>query len=157
VTEIAAPPAAITDFFAAEDWDFALLDDDSPAPGVRAGFRGDSGEWPVDVLWLDDGEQLVVHSTVPREVPDDRRAAVAGYLTFVNFHLAVGSLEMSPVSGELRARTAVAVARDELSEDLVARQVYANVLTLDRYLPGVIQVVWGTEPHEAYAAIAGQL
>jgi hypothetical protein len=33
--------------------------------------------------------------------------------------------------------------------------VYANVMTMDRYLPGVVQVVWGTEPVEAYAAIDG--
>jgi len=35
----------------------------------------------------------------------------------------------------------------------MARQVYVNVLALDRYLPGVIQVVWGTEPAVAYASI----
>lgn len=149
----AAPPAAVTDFFAAEDWAVSLLGDDAPAPGVRGGFKGDSGEWLVDVLWFDDVEQLVVHSTVARPVPDDRRAAVAGYLTFVNFGRTVGCLELSPITGELRARTSVAVARGELTEDLVARQVYASVLTMDRYLPGVIQVVWGVEPHDAYAAV----
>lgn len=150
-----AIPLAITDFFIAEDWAVSRFDSDAPAPGVRGAFKGDSGEWIVDVMWFDDVEELVVHSTVARPVPDDRRAPVAGYLTFVNFGLTLGSIEVSPVSGELRARTGVAVSQAQLTEDLVARQVYANVLTLDRYLPGVIQVVWGTEPHVAYAAIDG--
>jgi len=33
--------------------------------------------------------------------------------------------------------------------------VYSNVLSMDRYLPGIVQVVWGTDPADAYAAIDG--
>jgi hypothetical protein len=145
-------PAAVTDFFAGEDWEVNVLDD-APAPAVRGGFRGSNGEWFVDVLWFNDVEQLVVHSTVSRPVPDDRRAAVAGYMTFVNYGMPIGNLELSPVTGDLRYKTGVAVAAGELTADMVARQVYVNVLAMNRYLPGVVQVVWGTEPAVAYASI----
>jgi hypothetical protein len=74
-------------------------------------------------------------------------------MTFVNYGMPIGNLELSPVTGDLRYKTGVAVAADELTQDIVARQVYVNVLALDRYLPGVIQVVWGTEPAVAYASI----
>ncbi len=145
-------PEAVTSFFAAESWAAGELDD-APVPAVRAGFRGESGEWYVDVLWFDDVEQLVVHSVAPKPVPEDRRGPVAGYLTFVNYGLPVGNFELSPVTGDLRCKTSVAVATAAVTEDLVARQVYANVSLMDHYLPGVVQVVWGTDPGDAYAAI----
>jgi hypothetical protein len=122
---------------------------------VRAGFRGESGEWFVDVFWFADVEQLVVLSVAPKPVPEDRCGPVAGYLTFVNYGLPVGNFELSPLTGDLRCKTSVAIAANELTEDLVARQVYANVALMDRYLPGVVQVVWGTDPGDAYAAIDG--
>jgi len=147
-------PEAVVDFFASEDWAVNVLDD-APVPAVRGGFRGDSGEWYVDVLWHDDVEQLVVHSIAPKPVPEDRTGAVAGYLTFVNYGLPVGNFELSPITGDVRFKTGIGIARDELTENIVARQVYANVLSMDRYLPGIVQVVWGTDPADAYAAIDG--
>jgi hypothetical protein len=147
-------PKAVSAFFAAESWTVNGLDD-APVAAVRGGYRGESGEWYLDVLWHDDAEQLVVHSCAPKPVPDDRTAAVAGYLTFVNYGLPVGNFELSPVTGDVRFKTGVAIAVSDLTEDIVARQVYANVMTMDRYLPGIVQVVWGTDPADAYAAIDG--
>jgi hypothetical protein len=147
-------PAVVTAFFAEEEWAVAAIDD-SPVPAVRGGYRGENGEWTVDVFWFVDSEQLVVHSGVPRPIPDDRLAAVAGYLTFVNFGLPVGNFELSPLTGDVRFKTGIAAAEGDLTEDLVARQVYANVMITDRYLPGIVQVVWGTDPADAYAAIDG--
>ena len=152
--EQAQMPDAVTAFFAAESWMVNRLED-APVVAVRGGYRGDSGEWYVDVLWHDDVQQLVVHSTAPKPVPEDRCAAVAGYLTFVNYGLPVGNFEVSPLIGNVRCKTGVAVAAHELTEDIVARQVYANVMTMDRYLPGIVQVVWGTDPSDAYPAIDG--
>jgi hypothetical protein len=147
-------PEAVTAFFSAEAWMVNQLDD-APVAAVRGGYRGESGEWYVDVLWHDDVEQLVIHSTAPKPIPEDRTAAVAGYLTFVNFGLPIGNFELSPVSGTVRFKTGISIAAPELSEAIVARQIYANVLAMDRYLPGIVQVVWGTEPGDAYAAIDG--
>jgi hypothetical protein len=147
-------PEAVTAFFASESWTINHLED-APVAAVRGGYRGESGEWYVDVLWHDDVEQLVIHSTAPKPVAEDRCAAVAGYLTFVNYGLPVGNFELSPITGNVRVKTGLAIASHELTEDIVARQVYANVMTMDRYLPGIVQVVWGTEPADAYAAIDG--
>ena len=107
------------------------------------------------MFWFPVDEQLVVHSQAPKPVPEDRCAPVAGYLTFVNYGLPVGNFELSPLTGDLRCKTSVAIAESDLTEDIVARQVYANVALMDRYLPGVVQVVWGTDPGDAYAAIDG--
>jgi hypothetical protein len=147
-------PEAVTAFFAAESWGVNRLDD-APVAAVRGGYRGESGEWFLDVLWHDEVEQLVIHSTAPKPIPEDRCAAVAGYLTFVNFGLPIGNFELSPISGAVRFKTGISIAAPELSEAIVARQVYANVLAMDRYLPGIVQVVWGTDPGDAYTAIDG--
>jgi hypothetical protein len=147
-------PAAVTAFFTAESWMVNDLDD-APVAAVRGGYRGESGEWYVDVLWHDDVEQLVIHSTAPKPIPEDRTAAVAGYLTFVNYGLPIGNFELSPLTGSVRVKTGLAVGANDLTEDIVARQVYANVMTMDRYLPGIVQVVWGTDPADAYTAIDG--
>ena len=147
-------PAAVTAFFASEEWAVSAIDD-APVPAVRGGFRGENGEWTLDVFWFTDSQELVIYSSLPNPIVDDRRGAVAGYLTFVNFGLPVGNFELSPVTGHLRFKTGVAVLEEDLTEDIVARQVYANVMTTDRYVPGIVQVVWGTDPGAAYAAIDG--
>jgi len=147
-------PKALSAFFETEQWSVEPIDD-APVPAARGGFQGESGEWFVDAFWFPADEQLVVLSVAPKPVPEDRCAPVAGDLTFVNYGLPVGNFELSPLTGDLRCKTSVSIAEADLTEDLVARQVYANVALMDRYLPGVVQVVWGTDPGDAYAAIDG--
>ena len=147
-------PSAVSAFFDAERWDVLSIDE-SPVPGVRGAFRGENGEWFVDVFWFPEFEHLVVLSVATSPVPDESREAVAGYLTFVNFGLPLGNFELSPETGDFRCKTSVSIAEADLTAEIVARHVYANVALMDRYLPGVEQVLDGVDADYAYDAVDG--
>jgi hypothetical protein len=58
--------------------------------------------------------------------------------------------------GEIRYKTSIDVEGDRLSPAMVQQLVYANVLTMHRYLPGIMRVIYGNvSPAEATAEIEG--
>jgi len=58
--------------------------------------------------------------------------------------------------GEVRFKTSIAVTEEGLSTAMFKRLVYINVMTMDDYLPGIMQVAFSdTAPAEAIAAIEG--
>ena len=58
--------------------------------------------------------------------------------------------------GEVRYKTSIDVEGGELTFKMWKSLVYANVLTMDRYFPGIMSVVYGgTSPEEAITEIEG--
>ncbi len=58
--------------------------------------------------------------------------------------------------GEVRYKTSIDVEGDELTPALIRQMVYANILTFDKYLPGIMRVMYGdTPPAEIIAEIEG--
>jgi hypothetical protein len=55
----------------------------------------------------------------------------------------VGNFELDYEDGEVRFKTSLDVENVELSHDLVSNHVYANVWTMDRYLPALFGVIYG--------------
>jgi hypothetical protein len=138
--------------FAAEEWPF----EEAPGrPVLRLGFEGEAGRWVCYAQAKDDVQQFLFYSVAPSPVPEELRGAVAEYLTRVNMHLSVGNFEMDFEDGEVRFRTSIDVEGDRLTAPLVRSLAVANVVTMDRYLPGLAAVVAGTGPAEALAAIDG--
>lgn len=125
-------------------------------PGSRLlswAFRGENGEWFGQTWWLEDAEQLLVYSICPLSVPASARADVDRYVAQVNRELVVGSFETDD-DGQLRFRTSLGVAEDELTAGLVRRALEANVATMDAYLPGVVRIVVARQStEEALAAV----
>jgi hypothetical protein len=125
-------------------------------PGSRLlswAFRGRHGEWFGQTWWLDHAEQLLVYSICPLSVPEAARREVERYVACVNRELVVGSFETED-DGQLRLRTSLGLAADELTPSLVRRALDANVTTMDHYLPGVVRiVVGGQSADEARAAV----
>jgi hypothetical protein len=45
--------------------------------------------------------------------------------------------------GEIRYKTSIDVENDKLSDAILRNLVYANLWTTDRYLPGILSVIYG--------------
>ena len=78
------------------------------------------------------------------EVPENKRLGVAEFLMRANWGLEIGKFTMNLEDGEVRCETYVNVKGHRLSLPLVKNVVYANILTMDRYLPGIYSVTWGS-------------
>lgn len=62
----------------------------------------------------------------------------------------IGNFEMDFTDGEIRYKTSIDVEGDKLSSALIKRLVYANVMMMDEYLPGIVSVTEGDmEPKDA--------
>jgi hypothetical protein len=113
----------------------------------------------VLVTWfsIDEDDDIVLYvSRCPVFVPEERRPAAMEFLTRANFGLRIGHFEFDLDDGEVRYKTSIDVEGDELSPALVKRMLRPNLMTMDRYLPGLLRVVYGaTTPAQEIAAIEG--
>ncbi len=108
-----------------------------------------------------------MYSICPLRIPVDRRSAMAEFLIRANYGLVIGNFEMDYDDGEVRYKTSLDVEEMEdlagpmdTAEDagptfvLLRHIVYANVAAMDRYLPGILAVLAGSQtPAEAVERI----
>jgi hypothetical protein len=138
-------------FFIAEDWDYQRIE---RREILRLGFTGDHGNWTCFAQSREDQRQVVFYSICPLRVPEAKRAALAEYLTRANYGLIVGNFELDYDDGEIRFKTSLDVEDAELTSALLSHIVYANVTNMDRYLPGIVAVLAGSQtPLEAVSSI----
>ncbi len=131
------------EFFESDGWPFTRLEGQ---PTLSMGFRGERGQWTCYAEVREEYQQFVFYSVCPVNAPEEKRPAAAEFLTRANYGLIVGNFEMDWDDGEIRYKTSIDVAGDHLSPALVRQLVYANVLMMDVYLPGIMLVLFGDIP-----------
>lgn len=140
-------------FFVEDGWKFTRI---QGKPLLSLPFRGDHGNWQCWAQVLEERQQFIFYSVCPVNVPEGKRLAVAEYLTRANYGLVIGNFEMDFRDGEVRYKTSIDVEGAEIAPALVRNLVYANVITMDRYLPGLLGVIYGNlTPEQAIAQVEG--
>jgi len=141
------------DFFQQDEWAFTQIEDQ---PILRLGFQGENGQWNCYAQAREEQSQLLFYSICPVKAPEGKRMAVAELLTRANYGMFIGNFELDFSDGEIRYKTSIDVEGSQLSPALVKPLVYANVLMMDRYLPGIMSVIYGNvSPAEAVAKAEG--
>jgi hypothetical protein len=140
-------------FFQQDNWSFAQLEDQ---PILRMVFQGDNAQWICYAQAREEQKQFLFYSVCPVNAPEDRRMAVAEFLTRANYGMLIGNFEMDFDDGEIRYKTSIDVEGDRLTLALVQQLVYTNVLMMDHYLPDLMGVIYGNmAPAEAVAKAEG--
>lgn len=132
-------------FFDVDEWHVTPMDD---RPVLAMGFSGKNGNFQCFAQAREEQQQTVFYSVCSINAPDTRRAATAEFITRANYGLIIGNFELDYDDGEVRFKTSIDVEGDSLSENLMRHIVYANVLTMDRYLPGLMKVFYGNDEPE---------
>ncbi|HEY9892637.1 MAG TPA: YbjN domain-containing protein [Candidatus Sericytochromatia bacterium] len=141
----------IVNFFEEDGWPFVQIEGE---PLLQMVFQGENGKWTCYAKARDDQKQFVFYSVCPVNAPDSKRLAVAEFLTRANSGMIIGNFEMDFEDGEIRYKTSIDVEDDSLSSGLIKRLVYANVMMMDAYLPGMMSVIYGdVTPVDAIAQI----
>jgi hypothetical protein len=148
----------MVDFFSQMEWPFdrgtSPLNQDQPI--YRLISQGENGEWSCFACPREDMQQCVFYSVYPDLIPEERRNVVNEFLTRANFGMAIGNFEINLDSGEVRFKTSIDVEGDHFSLELFQQLVAANVNTMDRYLPGIREVIEGqATPEAAIAQLEG--
>ncbi len=125
-------------------------------PILRTGFEGKNGAWNVFIQADEAHRLLLIYSVCPFKVSEDQRPAVVEYVTRANYGLLLGNFEFDYTDGEVRFKTSIDVESAELTPALVHNLAYANVYMMDRYLPGIMMVVYGkAQPADAIREVEG--
>jgi hypothetical protein len=97
---------------------------------------------------------VVFNTAAPINVPEERRGAAAEFVARANNRLWVGCFELDYATGQISYVTSVDVQDGELTPRMVQSLFVTNIKTMDKYLPGIIQIIGGNvSPEEAIASI----
>ncbi|MBN1202725.1 MAG: YbjN domain-containing protein [Anaerolineae bacterium] len=99
-------------------------------------------------------EQLLFYAVAPTRVPEEVRPAVAEFLSRANYGMHIGNFELDYSDGEVRYKSSLDFEGEALTPNLIRHAIYPAVLIMDRYLPGLMSVVYGGRtPFEAIEEI----
>ncbi|MEH1983839.1 MAG: YbjN domain-containing protein [Nostoc sp.] len=143
----------MVNFFKADDWPFVQIEGQ---PVLQIIFQGENGKWTCYASTRIEQQQFIFYSLCSVNTPEEKRLAVAEFLTRANSGMVIGNFELDFADGEIRYKTSIDVEGDRLSYAIIRRLVYANVTMMDRYLPGIMSVIYGNvSPEDAIAQIEG--
>ena len=140
-------------FFEEDGWPIELLNAEM---AFSSGFRGESARWACLGRVREEHSQFIFYSVCPMLVGEEKRSEVGEFINRANFGMLVVNFEMDYADGEVRYKTSLDVEGAECSQALIRQVVAANVLMMDRYLPGLMSVLYGgATPAQAIASIEG--
>ncbi|MBW4507273.1 MAG: YbjN domain-containing protein [Scytonematopsis contorta HA4267-MV1] len=142
---------AIINFFTQDDWSFTKIKGE---PVLQLLFQGQNAQWTCYAKAREEQQQFVFYSICPVIVPETKRVAIAEFITRANSGMIIGNFELDFTDGEICYKTSVDVEGSTLTFPLIKRLVYANVMVMDEYLPGILSVINDdTFPIDAIAKI----
>jgi hypothetical protein len=142
---------AVRQFLEEDDWPYTLMEERLV---YKTGFEGKNSQFTCYAQERAEQQQFVFYSIFPVRVPDNKLADVSEFITRANYGMIIGNFELDYGDGEIRYKTSVDVEDVDLVEPLVRHLMYANVLTMDKYFPGLMRVLYaGISPAEAIGEI----
>ncbi|MBX9690882.1 MAG: YbjN domain-containing protein [Cyanobacteria bacterium] len=96
-------------------------------------------------------ESVIFRTYCPVNVPEHARERMAEMITRINFSTKHGCFIMDMADGELVYKTSVSVVGSTLSTNLIRNIVYVNLMTMERWLPAMMTVIYsGASPEHAF-------
>ncbi len=124
----------------------------------RVGVSGENGQMACYAQIRVELEQFLFYAIAPTKAPEDGRLAVAEFITRANYGLRIGNFELDFDDGEVRYKSSMDFEGAMLTPELIKNAIYPAVQTMDRYLPGLMSVFYGSKSAaEAIAEIEADL
>jgi hypothetical protein len=124
---------------------------------LKMGFSGANSQVACFAQIRVDKQQFLFYVMSPVNVPEDRRARAAEFLTRANWGLRIGNFEMDYSDGQVRYKSSVDFEGFPLEGPMIRNAIYPAVQTMDRYLPGLMTMIYGdAEPADAILKAEGQ-
>ncbi len=105
-------------------------------------FQGENGQWMCLVKVREEQEQLIFYSISPVKVAENKRLVMAEFLSRANFGLSIGNFELNFADGQIRYKTSIAAKGNGVNSALIGQLIFANLLTMDEYLPGIMSIIY---------------
>ena len=139
--------ASMCRFFDEEEWPYLAIEGES---AVKLSCTGNNGEWTCYSQIREEPARFLFYSVYNAKALEPRRAAVAEFITRVNYGMVLGNFEMDFTDGEIRYKTSAYLQSLVPAKDFYHTLVYTNLLVTDKYLPGLMSVIYaGMAPEQA--------
>ena len=124
---------------------------------LRIDVNGKTANWAVIVKCIDEDRQFVVYSVCGNKPTQDKYTVMQEFLTRANFGLRIGNFELDLQDGEIRFKTSIQFAGEVQADLMIEQCLLINIMTMERYLPGILQVIFtDISPEQAIAQIESQ-
>ncbi|WP_439638163.1 YbjN domain-containing protein [Spirulina sp.] len=121
---------------------------------IRLDVNGQAATWSTMVKCINEHQQIIIYSICPNKATVDKLIVIQEFLTRANFGLKFGNFELDLSDGEVRFKTSIQFAGMVEPEAMIEECLSLNIVTFDRYLPGLLQVMFtDVVPQDAIAAI----
>jgi len=137
---MAAIVEVVQAFLREMEWNWEQIDEHR----LRVLVGGEAGRWLWTACWNAEDTLFVSYSTCSFKVPPKRRSAVAEFLAMANYGLKLGNFELDLDDGEVRFKLSVPVPGGQLSRLLVRDLAFCGFSRIDRYIPSLMTVAFGT-------------
>lgn len=121
---------------------------------IRLDVEGQAATWSTMVKCINEHQQIIIYSICPNKAIAEKLSRIQEFLTRANFGLKFGNFELDLSDGEVRFKTSIQFAGEIDPEPMIQECLSLNIVTFDRYLPGILQVMFtDVLPEDAIAAI----
>jgi len=121
---------------------------------LRIDIKGQTANWITIVKCVEEYQQFVVYSMCSNKPPVQKYSVMQEFLTRANFGLKFGNFEFDLQDGEIRFKTSIQFAGEVQVESMIEQCLLINIMTMERYLPGILQVIFTEiDPQAAIASI----
>ncbi len=111
--------------------------------GYWVNYSGTNSELRCFVQIRIDLAILLCYTISPVKVPEELRPAAAEFFSRANYGMNIGNFELHMDDGRVRYKTSLDFEGVELAPSLIRNALYPSVQTMNRYLPGLLKMLYG--------------
>ena len=142
----------VEQFLQQEEWKY----DRPEASLILTGVKGENGSIHIFFTGMEGQSVFSLLLKPDFTIPEGKRSEIAEFITRANYGLLVGGFAMDFSDGDLRYAAAIDMADGELTPSMIRSMLGRCVGTLDRYVPGIMQVLYANiPPKDAIHTIEG--
>jgi hypothetical protein len=131
--------SVVEEFFSEEEWKFQEVKE-----GIyRSGIEGKQGSYRIYFFADNNTHILQIFTIIETNFAVQYRSLVSEYITRANYGLKIGNFEMDFEDGSVQYRVAADFEDGVVNTKIVRRMLYVGIRMMDRYYPGMMEVVWG--------------
>lgn len=115
-------------------------------PAAMVDLRGEQALYSSRYFAAEGPRTIVCCTRCPVLIPKRTRRKAMEFITRANFGLLFGGFEMNLNDGAMYYRTSCNIADGVLTMEMVGDLAWAGAFAFDRYLPRLLEVVYGKRP-----------
>lgn len=129
------------EFLEKDEWHPQRVSDDK-FHGYWVHYNGSNAGIRCFVQIRTEHQILLIYAMAPVRIPEEKRHAIAEFITRANYGLNIGNFELNFDGGQLRYKSSFDFEDTDLTPDHIRNAIYPAVRTMNTYFPGVMMVLY---------------